>query len=179
VIPLALSKQQKKEVVEQYKNWLSNSEAVILMEYTGVSMKEIDEIRTRVRESGGEFHVIKNTLAKLAFEANGFKAPEGMFVDSTAASFAFTDPAATAKALQEASKGLEAIKIKGGFMGAEVLDSAQVKALADLPPLPVVRSQLLGVLQAPAGKLVRTLAEPARSLAAVLQSFSEKSQAAA
>ena len=173
---MALSKQQKKEVVEQYKNWLSNSEAVILMEYTGVSMKEIDEIRTRVRESGGEFHVIKNTLAKLAFEANGFKAPEGMFVDSTAASFAFTDPAATAKALQEASKGLEAIKIKGGFMGAEVLDSAQVKALADLPPLPVVRSQLLGVLQAPAGKLVRTLAEPARSLAAVLQSFSDSSR---
>jgi large subunit ribosomal protein L10 len=176
---LALSKQQKKEIVEQYKNWLNNSESVILMEYTGVSMKEIDEIRTQVRESGGEFHVIKNTLAKLAFEANGYKVPEGMFVDSTAASFALTDPAATAKALQDASKGLEAIKIKGGFMGAEVLDIAQVKALADLPPLPVVRGQLLGVLQAPAGKLVRTLAEPARSLAAVLQSFSEKSQAAA
>lgn len=176
---MALSKQQKKEVVEQYQNWLSNSEAVILTEYTGVSMKEIDKIRTQVRESGGEFHVIKNTLAKLAFEASGLKTPEDMFVNSTAASFAFTDPAATAKALQEASKGLEAIKIKGGFMGTVALDAAQVKALADLPPLPVVRGQLLGVLQAPAGKLVRTLAEPARSLAAVLQAFSEKSQAAA
>ena len=178
---MALSKQQKKEVVELYQNWLSNSEAVILMEYTGVSMKEINSAPDKPVHDpiGGEFHVIKNTLAKLAFEANGLETPEGMFVNSTAASFAFSDPAATAKALQEASKGLEAIKIKGGFMGTEALDVAQVKALADLPPLPVVRGQLLGMLQAPAGKLVRTLAEPARSLAAVLQSFSEKSQAAA
>jgi len=176
---LALSKEQKKEVVEQYKNWLSSSEAVILMEYTGVSMKEIDNIRTQVRESSGEFHVIKNTLAKLAFEASGFNIPEEMLTKSTAASFAFTDPAATAKALKEASKGLDVVKIKGGIMGAEVLNSAQVIALADLPPLPVVRGQLLGMLQAPASKLVRTFAEPARSLAAVLQSYSEKSQAAA
>ena len=64
-------------------------------------------------------------------------------------------------------------------MGTELLDVAQVKALADLPPLPVVRAQLLGVLQAPAGKLVRTIAEPARSLASVLQAYSEKAQAAA
>jgi len=176
---MALSKEQKKEVVEQYKNWLSSSEAVILMEYTGVSMKEIDNIRTQVRESSGEFHVIKNTLAKLAFEASGFNIPEEMLTKSTAASFAFTDPAATAKALKEASKGLDVVKIKGGIMGAEVLNSAQVIALADLPPLPVVRGQLLGMLQAPASKLVRTFAEPARSLAAVLQSYSEKSQAAA
>jgi large subunit ribosomal protein L10 len=176
---LALSKEKKNEVVEQYKDWLGNSQAVILTEYTGASMKQIDNIRAQVRESGGEFHVIKNTLAKLAFEASGFEIPEGMLVNSTAASFAFTDPAATAKALSEASKGLEAVKIKGGFMGAEALNISQVKALADLPPLPVVRGQLLGVLQAPAGKLVRTLAEPARSLAAVLQAYSEKAQATA
>lgn len=177
--PLALSKQKKSEVLDQYTTWLSKSQAVILVEYIGANMKEMDNIRAKVRESGGEFHVLKNTLAKRAFEARGLPIPETFLTSSTAASFAFSDPAATAKALADATKGMEFIKVKGGFLGAEILDVAQVKALADLPPLPVVRAQLLGVLQAPAGKLVRTLAEPARSLAAVFRAYSETAQAAA
>jgi large subunit ribosomal protein L10 len=176
---LALSKQKKNEVVEQYKDWLNNSQSVILVEYTGATMKDMENIRTQVRESEGEFHVVKNTLMKLAFEASGFSIPEGLLENSSAASFAFTDPAATAKALSDAVKGLDAIKVKGGYMGQEMLNVEQVKALSDLPPLPVVRGQLLGVLQAPAGKLVRTIAEPARSLAAVFQAYSEQAQAAA
>jgi large subunit ribosomal protein L10 len=176
---LALSKQKKNEVVEQYKDWLNNSQSVILVEYTGATMKDMENIRTQVRESEGEFHVVKNTLMKLAFEASGFSIPEGLLENSSAASFAFTDPAATAKALSDAVKGLDAIKVKGGYMGQELLNVEQVKALSDLPPLPVVRGQLLGVLQAPAGKLVRTIAEPARSLAAVFQAYSEQAQAAA
>jgi len=176
---LALSKQKKNEVLDQYKEWLANSQAVILGEYTGATMKDMENIRAKVRESGGEFHVVKNTLVKLALEAGGYAIPEGMLENSSAASFAFSDPAGTAKALSDAAKGLDAIKVKGGYMGTELLDAAQVKALADLPPLPVVRAQLLGVLQAPAGKLVRTIAEPARSLASVFRAYSEKAQAAA
>jgi large subunit ribosomal protein L10 len=176
---LALSKQKKNEVIDQYKDWLKNSEAVILVEYIGATMKDMENIRAKVRESGGEFHVVKNTLVKLALEANGYPIPEGLLENSSAASFAFSDPVGTAKALSEATKGMEAVKVKGGYMGTEPLSQAQVKALADLPPLPVVRAQLLGVLQAPATKLVRTIAEPARSLAAVLQAYSEKAQAAA
>lgn len=176
---MALSKQKKNEVIDQYKDWLKKSESVILMEYTGATMKDMENIRAKIRESGGEFHVVKNTLVKLALEAIEYPIPEGMLENSTAASFAFSDPAGTAKALSEAAKGLEAIKVKGGYMGLEMLDAAQVKALADLPPLPVVRAQLLGVLQAPAGKLVRTIAEPSRSLASVLRAYSEQAQAAA
>ena len=176
---MALSKQKKNEVVDQYKDWLKNSQSVILVEYTGVNMKDMENIRAKIRESDGEFHVVKNTLAKLAFEASGFSIPEGLLENSTAASFAFSDPATTAKALTEAAKGLDAIKVKGGFMGMEMLDAGQVQNLADLPPLPIVRGQLLGVLQAPAGKLVRTVAEPARSLASVFRAYSEQAQAAA
>jgi large subunit ribosomal protein L10 len=176
---LALSKQKKNEVIDQYKDWLKNSQAVILVEYTGATMKNMENIRDKVRESGGEFHVVKNTLVKLALESSGYEIPEGLLENSSAASFAFSDPAGTAKALAEATKGMEAIKVKGGYMGAEVLGATQVKALADLPPLPVVRGQLLGVFQAPAGKLVRTIAEPARSLASVFRAYSEKAQAAA
>jgi len=176
---LALSKQKKNEVVEQYKDWLNNSQSVILVEYTGATMKNMENIRAQVRESDGEFHVVKNTLIKLALEASGFTIPEGLLENSSAASFAFSDPAATAKALSDAAKGLDAIKIKGGYMGTESLNVDRVKALADLPPLPVVRAQLLGVFQAPAGKLVRTVAEPARSLASVFRAYSEQAQAAA
>ena len=176
---MALSKQKKNEVIDQYKDWLKNSQAVILLEYTGATMKNMENIRAKIRESGGEFHVVKNTLVKLALESNGYAIPEGLLENSSAASFAFSDPVGTAKALSEATKGLEAIKVKGGYMGSEVLNAAQVKALAELPPLSVVRGQLLGVLQAPAGKLVRTIAEPARSLASVFRAYSEKAQAAA
>lgn len=175
---MAVSKERKQEVLSGYDEWLKKSQAVILVEYTGAKMKDLDGIRAKVRESGGEFHVLKNTLARRAFAANGMELPKDFLVKSTAVSFAFTDPASTAKALTEATKGKDFVKVKGGFMSGQALSAAQVKALSDMPPLPVVRAQLLGVLQAPAGKLVRTIAEPARGLAAVIKAFSEKANTA-
>ena len=171
---MAISKQRKEEVLAQYQDWLKRSEAVILVEYSGANMKVMDALRSKIRETGGEFHVVKNTLARRAFTDNGMNLPADAFVKSTAVSFAFKDPASTAKALADAMKGNEFVKVKAGFIAGQSLSVAQVKALADLPPLPVVRAQLLGVLQAPASKLVRTIAEPARGLAAVVKAFSEK-----
>lgn len=176
---MAITKERKEEILAAYSDWLTKSQAVILVEYTGLKMKDLDNIRARVRESGGEFHILKNTLARRAFADNGMNLPPEFLVQSTAVSFAFSDPASTAKALNDAAKGNEFVKVKGGFMNGQVLDAKQVKALAELPPLPVVRAQLLGVLQAPAGKLVRTIAEPARGLAAVIKAFAEKAPAAA
>ena len=176
---MAISKARKNEMLATYGEWINKSEAIILVEYTGVTMKHLDNIRAKIREAGGEFHVLKNTLARRAFADNGMEFPEEYLLNSTAVSFAFADPASTAKALSDATKGNEFVKVKGGYMDGQVLDAAQVKALASMPPLPVVRAQLLGVLQAPAGKLVRTIAEPARGLAAVIKAFSEKAPAAA
>ena len=176
---MAVSKARKNEILATYNDWIKRSEAVVLVEYTGVTMKNMDNIRAKIRETDGEFHVLKNTLARRAFADNGMDFPQEYLLNSTAVSFAFSDPASTAKALSEATKGNEFVKVKGGFMDGQVLDAAQVKALASMPPLPVVRAQLLGVLQAPAGKLVRTIAEPARGLAAVIKAFSEKAPAAA
>jgi len=176
---LAVSRERKEEVLATYADWMKKSQAVILVEYTGVKMKALDGIRAKIRESGGEFHIVKNTLARRMFAEQGMTLPQDYLEKSTAVSFAFADPASTAKALTEATKGIEFIKVKGGFMAGQALSSAQVKALAEMPPLPVVRAQLLGVLQAPAGKLVRTIAEPARGLAAVIKAFTEKAPAAA
>lgn len=170
---MALSKERKQEVLAQYKEWVSNSQALILMDYKGASVKDMEEARAKVRESGGEFHVVKNRLAKLALKENDFEVPEGYLENTTAIGFAFEDVASTAKALSETAKDVEAFQFKGGFMGAEVLDVAKIDALAKLPPLAVLQAQLLGVLQAPAGKLVRTIAEPARGLAAVIKAKSE------
>ena len=175
---MAITKERKEEVLSTYADWMKRSQAVILVEYTGAKMKDLDNIRAKVRESGGEFHILKNTLARRAFANSGMELPQDYLVKSTAVSFAFTDPASTAKALNEATKGKEFLKVKGGFMSGQSLNAAQVKALADMPPLPVVRAQLLGVLQAPAGKLVRTIAEPARGLAAVVKAFAEKASEA-
>lgn len=174
---MALSKERKQEVLAQYKEWMSNSQALILMEYQGASVKDLEAARAKVRESGGEFHVVKNRLAKLALKENDYEVPEGYLENSTAIGFAFDDVASTAKALSETAKDVDAFKFKGGFMGAEVLNAAQVDSLAKLPPLVVLQAQLLGVLQAPASKLVRTLAEPARGLAAVIKAKSEEAAA--
>lgn len=175
---MALTKQRKEEILATYVEWLKRSQAVILVEYTGARMKDMDAIRAKIRESGGEFHVVKNTLVRRALKQQGMTVPDEHLLQSTAMSFAFSDPAATAKALADAMKTLSFMKVKVGFMAGEMLDAAQVKSLAELPPLPVVRAQLLGVLQAPAGKLVRTISEPARALAAVFRAYSEKAQAA-
>jgi large subunit ribosomal protein L10 len=174
---LALSKQEKDAIMVKYQGWLEKSEALILVEYTGVNMTALDSIRAKVREAGGEFHVVKNTLAKRALAAAGMPVTPGTLENSTAVGFAFSDAAAVAKALADFDKNIEAVKIKGGYLGKLPLDVKDVKALANLPPLAVVRAQLLGTIQAPAGKLVRTLAEPGRSLAAVVQAFADKNAA--
>jgi large subunit ribosomal protein L10 len=176
---MAKSKEQKESILTQYMEWVSKSQAVVLVEYTGLKMMNLDAIRTKVREAGGEFHIVKNTLAKLALVKAGFEVPADYTENSTAIGFAFSDPAGFAKALTEATKGMEAVKIKGGFMGPVTLTSDEIKALASLPPLPVTRAQLLGVLLAPANKLVRTLAEPGRQIAYVVKAFSEKTTAVA
>ena len=176
---MAISKQKKEEILAQYKDWLSQSQAVILVEYTGVTMKDLDSIRAKVREAGGEFHIVKNTLVKLALEASGMTVRDEQLSSSTAMGFAFKDAAGVAKALNDTSKTVQAIKLKGGYLGTQSLDLAEVKALAELPPLPVVRGQLLGVLLAPASKLARIIAEPGRQVASVVKAYSEKAAPAA
>jgi large subunit ribosomal protein L10 len=176
---LALSRQKKEQVLAQYQEWVAKSQAVVLVEYKGVKMADLDAIRAKLRDTGGEFHIIKNTFARKIFAANGMKIPAGYLEKSTAIAFAFTDAAGTTKALTDATVKMEAIKLKGGFLGTQALSVAQVKSLAELPPLPVVRAQLLGTLQAPASKLVRTIAEPARGLASVIRAHADQAQAAA
>jgi large subunit ribosomal protein L10 len=176
---LAITKEHKNELIAQYGEWVKDSKALILTQYAGLTMKDIDNLRVKVRENGGEFHIIKNTLAKLAFEQAGYTVPEGQLEGSTAIVFAYSDAPATAKAVMEFAKTSEFLKIKGGFLEKQALTPDGVKAFAELPPLPVLRAQLLGTLLAPASKLVRTLAEPGRMIAAVIKAHAEPESAPA
>jgi large subunit ribosomal protein L10 len=174
---LALSKERKQEVRTQYENWLKESEAVLLAEYTGLSMPEMDELRAKVREAGGEFHVIKNTIGKLAFKAAGFDTPEEYWLGSTALGIAFEDPPGVAKAIKDFGNTHEVIKIKGGFLKGNHMTADEILTMAELPPLPIVRGLLLGTISAPASKLARILIEPARSLAQVLKAHADAAAA--
>jgi large subunit ribosomal protein L10 len=174
---LAISKNRKEEVVAEYTEWIEKSSAMVVSEYKGLTMKDIDELRRKLRDAGGEFHILKNTLSKIAFEGAGLTFPDDLFEGSTAVAFAFQDAPGLVKTMVEHARTTEFLKVKGGFLGQNAISSEEIRSLAELPPLPIVRAQLLGTLLAPAGKLVRTLAEPARMVAAIMMAYSEKEAA--
>jgi len=171
---LALTKKEKKEFVAQYVEWLEDSKAFIVTEYTGLNMKAMDELRKSVREAGGEFHVVKNTLVKLALREAGYEFDEVAFRGSTAIGFAFEDAPALAKTIKEFAKTSDFVNVKLGYLEKRAMTVDEVSALADMPPLPVMRAQLLSTILAPASQLVRTLAEPGRQIAAVVKAYADK-----
>lgn len=173
---MAFTREQKSAIMQQYQEWVAKSQAMFLLEYTKMNQKDMDTLRAKVREVGGEIHVVKNTLFGKVLSEAGVDYGK-MLEKTTMVGFAFNDPPALAKVVNEAAKS-EVFAVKGGFLGKVSINAAQVKALADMPPLPVLRAQLLGVLLAPASKLVRTIAEPGRSIAGVIKAYSEKGQTA-
>ncbi len=176
---MAFSRKHKDKLVVDYTEWIKNNQAIYLASYSGVTMKAIDNLRAKARESNSEVHVVKNTLFTIAMKNAGIAHAPELLEGSTLIGFTPQDPPGLAKVFADFTKGSETVKIKGGFLGTQTLTASDVKALADLPPLPVLQAKLLGTIMAPASKLVRTLTEPARSLAAVVMAYSEKSAAPA
>ena len=109
---MAISKEKKAELIEHYKDLVVRSQAIFLTEYRGLTMSELEELRRKIREAGGEFHVVKNTLSKLAFEAEGLPMSEGHFEGPTAIGFVFQDAPSIAKIMANFAKGNELLKIK-------------------------------------------------------------------
>ena len=138
-------------------------------------MGELDELRSKMREAGGEFHVVKNTLGKRAFQEAGYQVPNEYFEGSTAIGFTYNDVPALTKMLIEFERTSDFLKVKGGYLGKQTVSPDEIKALAELPPMSVLRAQLLGTIMAPASRLARMLSEPARQMAAVLKAYADRS----
>jgi large subunit ribosomal protein L10 len=172
--PLAFTKEEKKALVTTYEQWLKDHQAVFVLSFKGMSMKDVNTLRAEARQAGGEVHIVKNTLMNLAIQNIGLENP-GWFDGASLISFTQEDAASLAKAINTIRRTGEIFTIKGGYFAGKVLDASQVVALAELPPMPVVRAKLVGLIQTPMTQLVRTLSEPARRVAAVLKNHSEKS----
>ena len=169
---MAFTRKHKEEILKQYNEWLSESNAFFVMTYGNMTMRTIDDLRAKIRnEADGHVNVVKNTLFKLALDQAGISYSDE-FAGRSIVGFAKSDAPAMAKLLNEATKN-KMFEFKIGYFDGKALSVNEVKALADLPPLPVMRATLLGTISAPASKLVRTLAEPARSMAAVVKAYSE------
>ena len=170
---MAFTKKQKEAMVVKYEGWLEKSQAVFVMSYSGLTNKEVEAIRRAMRESGGEAHVVKNTLIKRALNKQGYEVDEVM-TETSLTGFAFNDPAGTAKVMADAAKEHgEKLQFKLGYLDKAELSAEEIKALAKLPPLPVMRAQILGTILAPASKLVRVINEPGSQVARVLKAYSE------
>jgi large subunit ribosomal protein L10 len=171
---LALTKDQKKERVAEYVALLKKSQGVVLAEYGGLAAPGMNALRGKAREAQGEVHVVKNTLAALALREAGLALPVEKIAGTTLIAFGVTDVVGIAKAVVDAAKESEFVRIKAGFLDGKLLSPEEVKSLASLPPLPQVRARLAGVLKASAGKIAGVLSAPARNVVGVCKAYAQK-----
>lgn len=174
---MAFTRKEKEVIVNRYKEWVDNSKAIFVLSYQNMTMASVDEARKQLREVNGEIHVVKNRLFKLVLDEKGMEYDEDFWEENNLVGFAFSDVPSVAKVISDISK-TNVFDIRLGYMDQSKISAEQVKALADLPTLPVMRGILLGTVMASASKLVRTLVEPARSMAAVVRAYSEEAQTA-
>ncbi len=172
---MALTKERKEELVNEYADLLNRSTGLIFTEYRGMPNKDLMALRRKVREANGAYHVTKLTLLKVALEQNGYPVPEGLEGTPIGVTFCLDEVPAVAKALRDYArdyaKGANLFHIRGGVMGDLVMDVHQVEAIADLPPLEVLRSQILGLIDAPASSLVGVIQSGVSQIVNVLQAL--------
>jgi large subunit ribosomal protein L10 len=158
----------KRELIDSLHDELKSTGVVVVAHNTGMVAAQSAEFRKRVREAGGSVKVTKNTLAKLAFKDTDADKLSDLMKGPTILAFS-KDPIAAAKAAVTYAKGNDKLVILGGAMGKTILDAKGVKALAELPSLDELRAKLIGLLNAPATKIARTVKEPGAQLARVVQ----------
>ena len=170
-----MNRTEKAELINELHEEFQSSPHAILVDFQGLSVPAATEFRRRMRQAGSRYRVVKNRLALRAAEGTPVAKLAGDFDGTTGIAYSNDDPVAMAKALVDFAKENPSLKVKSGLVsGEEVLDPDGVKALSAMPSLPELRSQLLGMLQAPASKLVRLLGTPATQLTRVLDAHREK-----
>jgi len=168
-----MNKEQKQIYIKEMTSQFENSEAVLVTHYQGLTVKQLDELRKRMREHGIIFKITKNRITKLALEKSKCKELSNLFTGPTAVAFS-EDAITSAKILTKFSKENENLKILGGIMGTDILDVDGVKNVATLPTLDEARAQIVGILRSPAQKIASILLAPASKIAILALEKSKK-----
>jgi large subunit ribosomal protein L10 len=167
---------EKARTIEQAKEWYSKSVGVVFADYRGLKVKEMQQLRRDLRAKGGEIHVLKNTLFRLAAGDDLSNMPEELHNGTTAVAFVYENEAECAKALLDFAKTSKILKVKGGYFG-KAFTAKEVEALSELPPRDVLIAQVIGAIAAPLSGLVSTIealyADPIRVIGAVADKVAE------
>ena len=163
-----MRRDQKEHVVEELTARLKAADTLLVADYRGLTMPQIDELRSRLLESGARFTVVKNTLTRRAAEAAGTDALLTLLDGPSAIAFleADGDMVAAAKALADAARETQVLEIRGGIMQGRTVTAAEVETLAKLPPMDVLRGQVLGAIVAPLTALAGLLNAPLQNSSA-------------
>ena len=171
-----MKRDQKEQVVDELTQRLKAAETLLVADYRGLTMPQIDELRTRLLESGARFTVVKNTLTRRAAEAAGADALLALLDGPSAIAFleADGDMVAAAKALADAARETRVLEIRGGIMQGRAVTAAEVESLATLPPEDVLRGQVLGAIVAPLTALAGLLNAPLQNLVGLIDARIEQ-----
>lgn len=172
----------KFEQVDLLRGKLEKATAVFVGEYRGMTVAQSTRLRATVRQVGGELKIAKNTLFAIAMKEAGMEAlPESMIVGPNIYALCYEDPVAVAKVLRDyaAEKNQKAFVLKGGLLGKVVLNTAQVQALADLPPKEILVGQVVRTIAAPLTGLVTVLSGTIRGFVTCLDQIREQKEKAA
>jgi large subunit ribosomal protein L10 len=174
-----MQKSDKEKVVTDLTERLRGAETMIVADYRGLTMPQIDALRTKLVENGARFTVVKNTLTRRAAEAAGADALLALLEGPSAIAFveADGDAVAVAKALADSARDTKVLEIRGGVMQGRVITGADVDALAKLPPLDVLRGQVIGAIIAPLSAIAGLVNAPLQNLYGLIEARIEQLQA--
>src|SRR5438874_7786816 len=165
---------EKKNITQEYLSRLNASPFFIVVNYQGLKVGPITDLRKRLNKAGAEVHVVKNSLFRIAAKQAGVADLNGALTGQIAVVTGQKDVSAAAKIVKTFSSEFDKLKVKFGYLNNNRLEASDLSALADLPSIEVLRGKLLGVLQAPASTLVALLNTPGSQLARVLQARVDK-----
>jgi large subunit ribosomal protein L10 len=164
---MPLTRSDKEQLLDQYENGLKSAQHAFVLGYQGIKVPQVTALREKVRQSGGEYVVVKNTLALRAIDGAALAQLKEHFVGPTAVAFS-QDPVALAKALTDFAKDVPAIQFKGGLVEGRAVAAAQIKDIASLPSRDELIAKLLFLMQSPITRFARVLAAVPQQFVAVL-----------
>lgn len=170
---------EKAKVIEEVKGWYERSQGIVFADYRGLKVKELQQLRTNLRAKGGELHIVKNTLFRIAAGSDIENIPAELHNGTTAYAFLYQNESDCAKELFDFAKSSKKLEVKGGYIGGKSFSAAGIEALSKLPPRDVLIAQVIGAIAAPLSNLVGVIealyADPIRVIGAVADKVAEGS----